>query len=410
MARGGIAAAFALGIAGGLLLGRLWKSPEIRTVVEVRERPATTSAHEEPALAADTHAPRAATTEVTEGGPSDAFPTPEITPAAPVEFPRLRVRVVDASGAPVEGGGVYALPARAPGTNEEDDVCSDYGQDEDFTLVLPGPGLYDVGAWSGTAHVLREDVTIPAAEPLVLRLPETVPVRFDAVPELASRLRTERPSEPPRAAEVDPVVVHFVPVTDSRAVEYPGRGETCVPKDGFLARISREAPSTTVPCPRGVRYRVDRVEGRIPVSVTPSEFVAPSAISVAPGGARVDFEMRFPSLSAAFGRPVAVLAHLSVEGLGDEVVAQETYGPAERLSRRPLHYGGWHVPVESGILTWRGPGLRPGRVAFQAGSDGEAKVVVDALVEGTLPTSPVDSRPGRSFRVVATEADPPHEV
>jgi hypothetical protein len=380
-------------------------------VVEVSDRPVPTSRlREGPALAVGADADAGVPTDVSEQSERPAAAPADLEPSRRDEFPRLRVRLVEASGAPAGSAEVYALPAGAPGVDDAREVATDWSQDEDFTLVLPRPGLYDVGASRGTSHVLREDVSVPAVEPLVLRLPETAPVRFDAAPELVSRLRPEKPPEPPHEAQLDPLLVHFVPATSVRTVQYPGRGEVGAPRERFVARISREVASTTVPCPRGVRYRVARVAGRIPVTATPAEFLAPSTISLAPAGARIHFEMRFPSLSAALGHGVTPVAHLSIEGVEEEVVAQETYGSAERLSRRPLRYDGWHVPVESGFLTWRGPGLRSGRVAFQADSDGEAKIVVDALVEGTLPTSPFDSRPARSFRVVAVEPDPPPEV
>jgi hypothetical protein len=319
------------------------------------------------------------------------------TPSAPTaDYPTLEVEVVHDDGTPVPGGDAYALPAGTAGRDGTEGVAYAQIDEGKARIVLPRAGTYDIGALFGVLDVLRTDVVVPAAEPVVLRMPRLGRVEVSLDPRLAALLRppVRQPDSP--TLVYDQVQVRLEPVDPRPRVSYPGRQD----------RAGRDVLTVAIGGPNqdpqaaqlvaGRRYRV-LASARLPVEATPSEVVPPAAIRVATTGWTVLLDVRLDSRSKVLERPGVVAVAYDLDGarLGENSWRLEQGQHPSQIKPVVVRLS---VPVRRGRVAWSGSGVAAGGVDFEIGPDGEARapVVIDVLDPPAPPPAPP---PGRTTRV-----------
>ena len=237
-----IATAAAAGLLFALLLRPL---PMVREVVREVPVPARNGPVAEPSGAPG---PKTGATAPEERPPAasaqDAGVVPP-DPGAPAAW--IEVTVRDAGGSPVLGATAYALPAGAPGVDEQDRIPN-AGTDEAGRALLPvaAAGAYDVGAFSDALWTLVRDVRAEAGA--TVRTALTLPA--------GASLLVQCEGWPPPAQEVPEAEIHVQSSAGDagsgapRCRSFPGRGEG----RPFSCSLSLDGKGTahSPPLPEGV--------------------------------------------------------------------------------------------------------------------------------------------------------------
>lgn len=377
--------AFLVGVAAGIALApAVFEDPARETAAD--PRPATAPEVPRDAAPARPAAKRAAAAPET---PAASAPEVrrEVAPdvrevslgSTATTLSAVLVEVRDAKGDPRDDLEVFALPAAARGTDEEDEVFLVETDDEGRArLDLPGPRSYDVGVRARGGVLRRLDLAVPAPGPVTFVEPALATVRV-----VAEGLDSA-------------VSVRFESAVPDASFNYPGRSDAGYWKNDVDVRAGEEA---AVEVPVGQDFLVTAPAGWVAV---PDVVRAPGEVRLQRGRGHVlnvEFEFVPPDRTwrhwKRFQWTVAVDGAEGAAGKSSERLTfwLESGKPLSRIDRTAAIV----APSARGAVTWRGSGIDEGRLPFDAQESATLRATV------VVPEAPPDPATHGTIRV---EADP----
>jgi hypothetical protein len=330
----------------------------------------------EPALASDP-----ATNASVEAGEPETKEEPAEERLAADLFPSVRVEVAWIDGTPAVQARVYALPAAAPGVDQDEDgapplptaTTDDEGA---CTLTVPAPGAYDVGALTtGLDFVLLEDARIPETGTVRLVLPRRADAEFELGPDV------------PRTGSVSVSVRYMADSRRSSCAAFPGRGQLLDGDANFAGDVA--SFPRRIALPGGAALRAWARAGDRGFGAT---FVPPARVTFGADESRV--------VSGYFTFAPPELRWERRAWLDLEIDWGPSADPRQKRLRwgvrpgQPLADENWStgaaVNADSGVIRWSGPGLEPGEAAWRL-DPGVRRVEVPVVVRVSDPSAVAQS-------------------